>query len=180
MTNNERFFEIDFDEIYYIVDSEKLSRKKEDFDDKDDWDEYCLDNSLNGHEIVEILNNYEFTLNLLMDCQNEERQFHRKEISDCHERIMSYKMRVAKLERRLEKPYCDGLETYWGGKTSKEWIIESQRKQIEELKNFKSKYNVLSKAIELAAAELRNTEGIYLGDHDICQMITNYENDLTI
>lgn len=54
--NEKRFFEIDHDEVYYIVDSSRLQRKKTDFEDEEEYQEYCLENSLMGVQVVGLLN----------------------------------------------------------------------------------------------------------------------------
>lgn len=51
-----RFFEIDYDEIYYIVDSSRLQKKKTAFEDEEEYQKYCLENSLIGTEVVDLLN----------------------------------------------------------------------------------------------------------------------------
>lgn len=57
--DNERFIEIDFDEIYYIVDTLGLKLKKDSFEIEEDYEEYLLQNSLNGEEVVKLLNEFD-------------------------------------------------------------------------------------------------------------------------
>ena len=54
--NKKRFFEIDYDEIYYIIDSSRLQRKETAFEDEEEYQRYCLENSLMGVEVVGLLN----------------------------------------------------------------------------------------------------------------------------
>lgn len=54
--SEKQFFEIDYDEIYYIVDSSRLQKKKADFEDEEEYQQYCLENSLIGTQVVDLLN----------------------------------------------------------------------------------------------------------------------------
>ena len=54
--SEKRFFEIDYDEVYYIIDSSRLQRKKTAFEDEEEYQEYCLENSLMGTQVVDLLN----------------------------------------------------------------------------------------------------------------------------
>ena len=56
MMSEKRFFEIDYDEVYYIIDSSRLQRKKTAFEDEEEYQEYCLENSLMGTQVVDLLN----------------------------------------------------------------------------------------------------------------------------
>lgn len=51
-----RYFQVDFDEVYYIVDSDDLP------EGKSRYAEDVIEYSLNGEEVVDLLNNYEFKL----------------------------------------------------------------------------------------------------------------------
>lgn len=69
--SEKRFFEIDYDEIYYIVDSSKLKRKKDDFEDEEDFEQYCLENSLIGTQVVDLLNKIQSLENTILSLENE-------------------------------------------------------------------------------------------------------------
>ena len=65
--SEKRFFEIEYNETYYIVDSAKLKRKKDDFDDEEDFLQYIIENSMSGEEILEVCNENELLKERIRD-----------------------------------------------------------------------------------------------------------------
>ena len=58
MTESKRYYQRDFEELYYIIDSEKIS--EEEFDERVMYDGYsAFEDSLTGEEIVDLLNENE-------------------------------------------------------------------------------------------------------------------------
>ena len=58
MMTEKRYYQRDFEELYYIIDSHKISEK--DFDEKVEYDGYnAFEDSLTGEEIVKLLNENE-------------------------------------------------------------------------------------------------------------------------
>lgn len=72
MMSEKRFFELDFDEIYYVVDSSELQRKKENFDDDEEFQQYCLENSMSGKEVVNKLNEQDSRIKELEEKMNND------------------------------------------------------------------------------------------------------------
>lgn len=63
-----KYYKRDFEELYYIIDSEKVSEKE--FDEKVMYDGYsAFEDSLTGEEIVDLLNENDQLKKELEDCQ---------------------------------------------------------------------------------------------------------------
>ena len=58
MTENKRYYQRDFEELYYIIDSNVISEKE--FDERVEYDGYtAFEDSMSGDEIVKLLNENE-------------------------------------------------------------------------------------------------------------------------
>jgi len=55
MTENERYVLVDMEELYFITDTEYLPKYPEWYD-KEEIEEWLIEHSMNGDEIVEVLN----------------------------------------------------------------------------------------------------------------------------
>lgn len=107
---NERYQEVDMDEIYYITDTQKLNKTYEDFlkdyegeefqeeHAKDDWREYLLENSMDGTEVVEALNRQD----RVIDAQAEINEKREKEYQELYNECQRHKMLRFKNAREIQ------------------------------------------------------------------------------
>ena len=69
--NEKRYYQRDFEELYYIIDSHKISEKE--FDEKEMYDGYsAFEDSMTGEEIVDLLNEN--------DCLKQQVEWHKERI----------------------------------------------------------------------------------------------------
>ena len=107
---NERYQEVDMDEIYYITDTQKLNKTYEDFlkdyegeefqeeHAKDDWREYLLENSMDGTEVVEALNRQD----RVIDAQAEINEKREKEYQELYNECQRHKRLRFKNAREIQ------------------------------------------------------------------------------
>ena len=88
-----RYYQRDFEELYYIIDSNVISEKE--FDEKEMYDGYtAFEDSMTGEEIVDLLN----TL-------NDENEQLKKENYELHKRLGDFEQFEEHIKERTSKTF---------------------------------------------------------------------------
>ena len=126
MDDDKRFFTVDYDEIYYICDKTKINvtynELVESYDGdefaeemaKDDYFQKALDNSLDGDEVVVLLNDYDSATQKL-ECQLKRRTRQRNELAEFNVELMEenkqLKSALSDLDWSYEQSMDNEIET---------------------------------------------------------------------
>ena len=119
MTENKRYFQKEYDEQYYIFDSETITEKE--FEEKYEYEDYqAFVDSMQGYEVVNRLNEQHdkiseqaIQIDFLQDESNDFRNKYnttKKDETQLSIDFMGYKMKIAETLQKHYDKYVDGID----------------------------------------------------------------------